>query len=50
MSGIYVSRPNGAQIVTVSAVVPYRPLAFAFGLNAGALHLNATSQAAVTGV
>ena len=49
MKGIYVSRANGAQVVTVTAVVPYRPLGFAFGVNAGSLHLNATSEAAVTG-
>ena len=49
MKGIYVSRTNGAQVVTVTADVPYRPLGFAFGLDAGSLHLNATSEAAVTG-
>src|SRR5690242_9146142 len=42
MTGIYASRANGAQIVTVTANVPYRPLGFAFGLNAGSFHLNAT--------
>lgn len=51
MSGIYKNLANGAQIVTVSAKVTYRPiLATAFGFSGLNTHLNATSQAAVTGL
>jgi len=51
MSGLYKNRTNGAQIVTVSATVSYRPiLATAFGFSGLSTNLNATSQAAVTGL
>lgn len=51
MSGLYKNRANGAQIVTVAARVTYRPiLATAFGFSGFNRHLNATSQAAVTGL
>ena len=51
MSGIYSNLTNGAQIVTVTARVTYRPiLATAFGFSGLNTHLNATSQAAVTGL
>jgi Flp pilus assembly protein TadG len=51
MSGLYKSQPNGAQIVIVAATVNYRPiLATAFGWSSFGTHLNATSQAAVTGL
>ena len=48
--GIYGSRANGGQIVTVSANVPYRPMMGAFGFTGMGFHLNAASQAAVTGL
>ena len=50
MSGIYAGRANGAQIVTVSATVAYRPVISAFGFTGIGLNLNAASQAAVTGI
>jgi hypothetical protein len=51
MSGLYKSQANGAQIVIVSATVNYRPIiAAAFGFSGIGTHLNATSQAAVTGL
>ncbi|HUE80069.1 MAG TPA: TadE/TadG family type IV pilus assembly protein [Sphingomicrobium sp.] len=50
MSGIYAGRANGAQIVTVSATVAYRPVVSAFGFTGIGLNLNAASQAAVTGI
>jgi len=51
MTGIYDDRTNGAQIVTVSATVNYRSiLATAFGFSGLNKKLNATSQAAVTGI
>lgn len=51
MSGLYKSQANGAQIVIVSATVTYRPIiAAAFGFSGINTHLNATSQAAVTGL
>jgi Flp pilus assembly protein TadG len=51
MSGIYANLANGAQIVTVSATVTYRPiLQTVFGFSGLNMHLNATSQAAVTGL
>ena len=60
MLGIYRSRFGGtcngsaangcAQIVTVSAQVNYLPILRVFGFNGIGLHLNATSQAAVTGI
>jgi hypothetical protein len=60
MLGIYRSRfgstcngstANGcAQVVTVSASVTYLPILSAFGFTGIGLHLNASSQAAVTGI
>jgi len=51
MSGIYQNRTNGAQIVTVTATVTYRPiLATAFGFSGLSYQLYASSQAAVTGI
>jgi TadE-like protein len=51
MTGLYKSQTNGAQIVTVSARVNYQPiLATTFGFSGFNTHLNATSQAAVTGL
>lgn len=50
LGGIYTGRTDGAQIVTVTASVAYRPVASAFGFNGTGLRLNASSQAAVTGL
>jgi Flp pilus assembly protein TadG len=60
MLGIYRSRlssncngaaANGcAQIVTVTAAVPYRSILGSFGFSGVGMTLNATSQAAVTGI
>src|SRR5689334_2010498 len=60
MLGIYRSRfgatcngsaANGcAQMVTVSAQLNYQPILRVFGFNGIGLHLNASSQAAVTGI
>ena len=51
MSGIYSGRSGGAQIVTVSATVNYRPIiGVALGLPKTGLSLNASSQAAVIGI
>ncbi len=50
MVGIYFGRANGAQIVTVSAQVDYRPVLGAFGFSGIGLKLNASSQAAVAGI
>lgn len=60
MLGIYRSRFGGncdgvaangcAQIVTVVASVPYRPIVSAFGFTGIGMHLNASSEAAVTGI
>lgn len=48
MTGIYRGRATGAPIVTVTASVPYTPL---FGTMVfGALTLNASQQATVTGI
>jgi hypothetical protein len=49
-AGIYGSRANGGQIVTVSASVPYRFMIGAFGFTGAGFNLNAASQAAVTGL
>ena len=50
-SGIYNGRPDGAQIVTVTASVEYRSVvSAAFGFNPVGLTLNAASQAAVAGL
>jgi hypothetical protein len=48
MTGIYFGRANGAQIVTVTASVTYRPVVGFFGFNG--IELNAASQAAVAGI
>lgn len=60
MLGIYRSRfgstcdgatANGcAQVVTVTAQVTYLPILAAFGFTGAGMHLNASSQAAVTGI
>jgi len=52
MSGIYRNKTvAGAPIVTVSAVVDYSPvIGAAFGFSGAGFHLNATQQAAVTGI
>ena len=50
MTGIYQGRANGAQIVEVDAEVNYRPIISAFGFTGIGLKLNATSQAAVSGI
>ena len=49
MSGIYAGRTNGAQIVTVTARVNYRPVLSVAGFTGIGLTLNAASQAAVSG-
>lgn len=50
MSGIYAGRANGAQIVTVTGTVDYRPILSAFGFSGIGLKLNAASDAAVAGL
>jgi len=60
MIGIYRSRFGGtcdgatangcAQIITVTAAVPYRSVLGSFGFSGLGLTLNASSQAAVTGI
>jgi Flp pilus assembly protein TadG len=50
MLGIYRGRSTGAQMVTVTASVPYRPILAAFGFTGIGLDLNASSEAAVTGI
>ena len=50
MSGIYLGRAGGAQIVTVTANVTYRPLFAAYGFRGVGIQLNASSQAAVAGI
>jgi TadE-like protein len=60
MTGIYRSRFGGtcngsaangcAQIVTVTAAVPYRSILGSMGFNGLGMTLNASSQAAVTGI
>jgi len=60
MLGIYRSRFGGtcdgatangcAQVVTVNATVPYIPILGSFGFSGLGLNLNASSQAAVTGI
>lgn len=50
MSGIYDGRAGGAQIITVSATVDYRPVISSFGFTGIGLKLNAASQAAVSGI
>jgi len=49
MSGIYTGRTTGAQIVTVTANVSYRPVLAVLGFTGVGLRLNAASQAAVSG-
>ena len=55
LSGIYNGMTSGGRIVTVTATVPYVPVLHSFGftgLGPGgtALNLNASQQAAVTGL
>ena len=50
MSGIYTGRANGAQIVTVSALVTYKPVIGFFGVSTGSMRLSARSEAAVAGM
>jgi Flp pilus assembly protein TadG len=50
MLGIYRGRATGAQIVTVSATVDYRSVLGLMGFSGLGLTLNASSQAAVTGL
>ena len=50
MSGIYTGRTSGAQVVTVTAAVDYRPVLSAFGFSGVGLTLNAASEAAVAGL
>lgn len=48
--GIYRNLTVGAPVVIVSATVPYRPLFAQIGLGSLTLNLNASSEAAVTGI
>jgi Flp pilus assembly protein TadG len=50
MTGIYFGRTDGAQVVTVQAVVDYRPVVGLLGFDSVGLKLNASSQAAVAGI
>ena len=50
MLGIYRGRATGAQIVTVSATVNYRPILTSFGFTGINMTIYAASQAAVQGV
>ncbi len=51
MTGIYRGKASGAPVVTVAAVVPYTPvIGAALGLSWNGLALNASEQAAVTGI
>lgn len=51
MTGIYRGSTTGAPIVTVAVTVPYTPIiGQAFGFSGSGLTLNATQQAAVTGL
>ena len=51
MGGLYQNQANGAQIVTVSATVTYRPIiAMTLGFSGVGYQLYAQSQAAVTGL
>jgi TadE-like protein len=47
--GIYEDFPNGAPVVTVSAIVPYNTFFGMLSLGPGTLNLNSHSQAAVIG-
>ncbi|HKX92475.1 MAG TPA: TadE/TadG family type IV pilus assembly protein [Sphingomicrobium sp.] len=49
-SGIYVVSTVGTPVVTVTATVPYASVLGQLGLPGPALNLNATSEAAVTGI
>lgn len=49
-SGLYAEYPQGAPVVTVSAVVPYVPLLGTLGFNTSALHVRAEAQSAVMGL
>jgi Flp pilus assembly protein TadG len=48
--GVFVNAPDGAPVVRVSATVPYTPLFAQLGIARATLHLNARSEAAVTGI
>jgi len=50
MLGIYRGRTSGAQIVTVTATVNYRSVLGVMGFSGIGLRLNASSEAAVTGL
>jgi Flp pilus assembly protein TadG len=51
MQGIYRGRSGGAQLVTVSATMPYRSIiGTAFGFSGVGANLNASSQAVVAGI
>lgn len=50
MLGIYRGRATGAQIVTVSATVNYRPILSSFGFTGIGMTIYAASQSAVQGV
>jgi Flp pilus assembly protein TadG len=47
--GIYEEFPNGAPVVTVTAVVPYNTFFGVLSLGSASLNLNSHSQAAVIG-
>jgi Flp pilus assembly protein TadG len=50
MQGLYFAHSGGAQIVTVTAQATYLPILGLFGFSGTGFHLNASSQAAVTGL
>lgn len=51
MTGIYRNSANGAPVVTVTAAVDYAPVVGTpFGFSGAGFHLNASEQAAVTGI
>jgi Flp pilus assembly protein TadG len=50
MQGIYRGRTTGAQTVTVTATVNYRPILSSFGFTGIGLTIYAASQAAVQGI
>ena len=47
--GIYADFPNGAPVITVTAIVPYPTFFGVLGLGSASLNLNSNSQAAVIG-
>ena len=49
-SGIYSGMANGARYVRVSASVDYHPILAPFGINLASAKLDATQDAAVSGV